>query len=348
MKFQDFELGRAADILVRELFKLKGGETFIITSDTETDPECTSAAARAAFSVGARPLVTCTATPPYSGRAGEPYLPAGALTGALLASDAWVEFNKRPIFRSEIYYTAMRKNKKLRHLCLPYMHTAMMTRVIGAVDYPTLGAFLEAIGKLTEQAKHVRMTSPAGCDVEFDNHAGWPVQVQKGYADTPGSHMLAGQVGWAPDFETINGTIVFDGSVSKVGVGKLETPIRLTIERGAIVRFQGGEEAKKYEQWMRSFGEPQMLRLAHATYGFHPSAQLTGAMCEDERVWGATCWGIGDVSPEMAPPHGMPAASHTDGICLRSSVWLDGKQVTNEGVVTLKSLLPLARKLGKA
>lgn len=33
------------------------------------------------------------------------------------------------------------------------------------------------------------------------------------YADMPGSHMLCGQIGWSPKLESINGRIVFDGSV---------------------------------------------------------------------------------------------------------------------------------------
>lgn len=33
------------------------------------------------------------------------------------------------------------------------------------------------------------------------------------YADTPGSHMLCGQIGWSPKLESINGRIVFERSV---------------------------------------------------------------------------------------------------------------------------------------
>ena len=88
-----------------------------------------------------------------------------------------------------------------------------------------------------------------------------------------------------------------------------------------------------------------MFRLAHVCYGFNPGAKLTGDILEDERIWGATEWGLGYQSAEDCPPDGIPAVSHCDGICLNSSVWLDGKQVLDEGKVVDPELKVLADKL---
>jgi len=84
-----------------------------------------------------------------------------------------------------------------------------------------------------------------------------------------------------------------------------------------------------------------MRKVAHATYGFLPGAKLTGMIAEDERVWGCTVWGFGSTSKESAP-------SHTDGICLNTSIWLDGKQLTDNGKVVDGKLIELAKKLGEA
>ena len=62
-----------------------------------------------------------------------------------------------------------------------------------------------------------------------------------GYADTPGSHMLCGQIGWFPKLESINGRIVFDSSVVP-RVGLLQEPIHLTIRSGGVVEVEGGKE----------------------------------------------------------------------------------------------------------
>lgn len=44
------------------------------------------------------------------------------------------------------------------------------------------------------------------------------------------------------------------------------------------------------------------------------------------------------------PPDGRPASSHSDGICLNSSVWLDEKKIMDEGEVIDEELGELVRK----
>lgn len=108
--------------------------------------------------------------------------------------------------------------------------------------------------------------------------------------------------------------------------------------------MEGGEEASAYETYLRDFRDPGMLKMAHIAYGFNPGARLTGNIVEDERVWGATEWGIGYVSDIDAPPCGQDAVSHSDGICLKSSVWLDGVQIMDRGEIVLPELAELAPK----
>ncbi|MCD6262881.1 aminopeptidase [Candidatus Bathyarchaeota archaeon] len=338
-KLYEFELGKAADILTRELFKLKEGEIFVITADTESDERVVEATARAAFALGAKPMVIWLASPLGVGKAADPMLPQEALVGALKGADAWVEFNNEWLLYSTTYDIVMKENKKLRYLCLVGMNADMMVRCIGRIDYPLLGKFLEKITELTKKAKEMRITTPAGCDVTFRNPEPMRIGYSLGYADTPGSHMMAGQIGWAPVYETINGKIVFDGSVVPP-IGLLREPIELTVERGEIVKIEGGKEAVEFDTWLRSFNDPNMLKIAHICYGFNPGAKLTGDIVEDERVWGCVEWGIGNFP-------GRPAASHTDGICLNASVWLDGEQILDKGKCIHPELAELAKKLGK-
>lgn len=55
--------------------------------------------------------------------------------------------------------------------------------------------------------------------------------------------------------------------------------------------------------------------------------------------------GLGYLSPVDAPPDGIQAKSHCDGICLNSSVWLDGVQILERGVVVHPELKTLAEPL---
>lgn len=344
--YYEYELGKAAKILCEDLFKLKPGETFVITADTECEKRVIDATATAAFACDAKPMVIYTASPLGVGKAADPMLPLESLTAALLKADAWVEFNNKWLLYSTPYDIAMKENKKLRHLCLVGMNVDMMVRNIGRVDYPNLEKFMKLVTKKTLSAKHMRITTPAGTDVEFNNEPGRKPIMELGYANTPGSHMMAGQIGWSPNFESINGTIVFDGSLVPPIVGILKEPVRLTIKKGEIVKIEGGKEATEYEKWLKSFNHPQMLKLAHVCYGFNPGARLTGDILEDERVWGGTEWGLGNVGAILVPG-GISGPSHTDGICLNSSVWLDGVQIMDKGQLLDPELKKLAEKLGK-
>jgi leucyl aminopeptidase (aminopeptidase T) len=344
--YYEYELGKAAKILCEDLFKLKPGETFVITADTECEKRVIDATATAAFACDAKPMVIYTASPLGVGKAADSMLPLESLTAALLKADAWVEFNNKWLLYSTPYDIAMKGNKKLRHLCLVGMNVDMMVRNIGRVDYPNLEKFMMLVTKKTLSAKHMRITTPAGTDVEFNNEPGRKPIMELGYANTPGSHMMAGQIGWSPNFESINGTIVFDGSLVPPIVGILKEPVRLTIKKGEIVKIEGGKEATEYEKWLKSFNHPQMLKLAHVCYGFNPGARLTGDILEDERVWGGTEWGLGNVGAILVPG-GISGPSHTDGICLNSSVWLDGVQIMDKGQLLDPELKKLAEKLGK-
>jgi len=343
----EYELGKAADTLCRELFKLKSGETCVITADTESDRRVVDATARAAFSCDAKPMVITLASPLGVGKAADEMLPVEALTACLKEADAWIELNNQWLLYSTPYNVAVKENKKLRYMCLSGLNADMMVRCIGRVDYPLLGEFLDKVYEMTISAKHWRLTTPAGENVEFENSTN-PNRVygiDKGYADVPGSHMMSGQIGWTPEWDTINGTIAFDGSLTPP-CGLLREPVFLEIEKGRVASIRGGREAGAFEAWLKSFNDPQMFVLAHICWGFNPGARLTGDIVEDERVWGATEWGLGNIGACLIEPDGIPAASHTDGISLNTSAWLDGRQVLDRGKVVHEELIELAKKLG--
>jgi leucyl aminopeptidase (aminopeptidase T) len=342
----EFEIGKAADILVRELLKIRTGEILVITADTNSDMRVVIAAARAAFSVGAKPMVIWLASPPGIGKVADPELPQKSLTSALKEADAWVEFNSQALTYSTTWDVALEENKRLRYLGLCSMDVDMMVRCIGRTDYQALREFQTKLFDMTKKAKKVRIVTAAGCNVTFENEPTHPLTLELGYADTPGPHFMAGQIAWLPKLGTINGSIVFDGSLWPP-LGLLKESVKLTIREDRIVDIEGGREAAEFKKWLNGFGDPNMFLLAHVCYGVHPGAKLSGITIEDERVWGCTVWGIGNVGPMLLPPKGRPAKSHTDGICLNSSIYLDDIQIFNEGLAVHPELRDLAIKLGK-
>lgn len=344
--YYEFEMQKGADVIVKELFKVKKDEIFVITADTKSDERVVNATARAIYAAGGKPMVIWTATPEGPGRMVDNFLPTKAIKAALLEADCWIEYNTMYFLYSQMYEEVAHTNKKLRFLCLPAMHPDVFVRLFAKTDHAALRDLLQAVVKKLRAGKKIRITTMAGQDVEFENDPNHPINARDGYADKPGTWMLAGMVSWAPKLDSVNGVIVFDGSLVPQ-FGTLDEPVRVYMKNGVIDHCEGGTMAAQWEQYLRNFNHPQMLRPAHVCIGFHPNAKLTGQLGEDERVYGGSQWGFGNVGSFLIPPDGIPAPSHIDGTCLNASVYIDGVQITKDGHVIDPDLLPFAKRLGK-
>jgi len=154
-----------------------------------------------------------------------------------------------------------------------------------------------------------------------------------------------------PTEETINGRITFDGSYSGGGdldLGVLSEPITYIVEKGRIVKFEGGRLAKLAENYFKSLDDPNMYLAAHVCYGCSPNAKLEGVMTGGRKsVGGRTVWGFGHQGSSCSGGEPREAKSHVDGVCLECSVWLDGEQIMDEGRFIHPELKALAKKLGK-
>ncbi|MEG0923693.1 MAG: aminopeptidase [Anaerovoracaceae bacterium] len=340
----DYELQKSADELIKTIFGVKKGETVVITSDTSSNFKVIDAVAASVYAVGAIPMVVKTATPKGVGKAADPDLPIESLTGALMGADVWIEMNKQWLLYSTPFERVEANHKNIRYMNLVEFNEDMLVRTIGDVDTTTLRGFMKKVAEMTKNAKKMHVTNAAGTDVSFLIEPKHLVSCDCGDATMPGIHMLTGQINVVPHFGSINGTIVFDGCLTPPYGRRVTEPVKMTIKDSIITKIDGGADAAQFEQWLRSFDDEGMFKLAHIAYGFNPGAKLTGNIVEDERVWGSTEWGIGYVSPYDAPPIGQDAKSHCDGICLNSSVWLDGHQIMDNGNIVdeeLKLLYPM-------
>lgn len=337
------ELAEAAYKLVKDVLKVVEGEEVVITVDTESDLRVAEATAQAAKVLGAKPLIALYPTPPSVGKAADSFIPCNSLIGLLTSCDVWVEYNKSWLLYSTPYERAM-EGGSLRYMCLVGMDTDMLVRNVGRVDVPLLLEFQRKLSEVTGRLRTVRVTTPAGTDLTFENDPSRPV-LTEGDVNGPGEYMLFGQVDWAPIEESINGTLVFDGSVwPPKELGLLEKPIKLEVKDGKVVDIKGGREALIFERWLKSFNDEKMLNIAHISYGCNPGAKLTGNILEDERVWGVVEFGLGSQSPTFKGKLGL-ASSHTDGVCLNPTLEGDGVKILKDGEYVHPELEPIARKL---
>lgn len=343
----ELELALSAQKTVNDILKVKPGETLLITVDSKADFRLAPAVARAGECAGAKTMIAYHSTPPAYGKAGEAWYP-DSLVGAIERADVWIELNHQWIYCSTVWERVTAEGTRMRYFHLGKMDPDSYWRCLGALDLEALKAFMTAVVDMTKVANEMRMTNPAGTDVSFKK-TGRPLTNESGDASTPGVHFMLGQIGWAPIEESIEGEIVFDGSFFGGGpmdLGILRHPVKFVVEKGKIVDITGREEAKRVKEWMAGLNDERMYSLAHTCYGFNPGAQLIGECTEDERVWGCTQWGFGFQAEVFGGTLG-DAVTHGDGICLNSSVWLDGIQLLDQGNVVHPELIDLAKRLGK-
>ena len=346
----DLELAKAANKVIAKLCGVQPGESVLITVDGPQEWRVAEEIAKASETAGAKTMVAWHSTPPGYGKVGDPYLP-DPLKVAIPNTDVWIELNNQWLLYSTPWDEAMQPaaegEGRVRYLFLGGLSVEQMVRCVGRVDIDTQAEFQDTLVEMTRTGKAMKITTPAGTDISFTN-GGRPVTNEL-FAHEPGPHFLLGQIGWAPLEDTINGTIVFDGSFSGGGeadLGVLKEPIELAVEAGRIQEIKGGREAGFVRKWLEGLGDPNMYNAAHVCYGVNPGAKLSGLCTEDERVWGSTEWGFGHQGP-MFRGKGNVAVSHFDGICLNSSVWIDDAQIMDSGILTHPRLVQLARKLGK-
>ena len=347
----DLELGKTAYVVIHKLCKVKPGESVLITIDGREDFRVAEEIAKAAEAADAKVMVAWHSTPPGYGKVGDPYLP-DPLKAAIPNTDVWIELNNQWLLYSTPWDIAMKPavegKGKVRYLFLGGLNLDQIVRCVGKIDIDTQAQLQDMLVEMTRKGRKMRITAPAGTDVSFENDPKRPVTNEL-FADTPGPHFLLGQIAWAPLEESINGMIVYDGSYSGGGeadLGVLKSPIRVNVKNGKAVEFTGGAEAEAVKKWLQKVNDPNMYLAAHVCYGFNPGARLSGLCTEDERVWGCTEWGFGHQNPAFKAK-GITAVSHADGICLKSSVWIDGQQIVDTGKLVHPELAKLAKRLGR-
>lgn len=343
---QELELAASAYKIARDLVNVQEGESVLITVDSAGEWRAAEETAKAAESLGAKVAVAYHSTPPGYGKVGDAGLP-DSVAAAIPNTDAWIEFNNQWLLYSTPWETAM-AGSRVRYLFLGGLNVDQVVRCIGKVDLKAQTAFQNTIVEMTRNARRMRVTNEAGTDIRFENDSKRPL-INELTAQTPGPHFLIGQVGWAPIEETIEGDIVFDGSFSGGGeadLGILDDPIKLVVRKGRIEDVVGGESAQKLSNWLKKLDDDRMYNMAHICYGFNPGARLSGLCTEDERVWGSTEWGFGYQGP-MFDGAFRDAVSHADGICLKSTVWMDDRLIVRDGEVVEEKLAALARACGK-
>jgi len=342
--YKSFEVALGASKLVKDVMLAKPGENVVVSYDSTTDKRVADAIGNAAYAIGAMPTVVYY--PTLKGAYVEPPAP---VAGAVANADVWIELTYATTMHTDSYRKAVDVNGA-RYICLTGLDVEMLVKTVSSVDYDMVIELGEYFKARIEKADEIIIKSKEGTNLKAYmrgrkvRHSGQKA-TQKGYPI-----MLCGQTSWCPVEETIEGTLVFDGSIfPPTDMGQLKHPVFLEFRQGRITDVHGeGTEAERYKNWLDSFKDPNMYRLAHYSQGFNPGVtRLTGRIVEDERVFGCMEFGIGSQGVKIGGAY-WNAAAHTDGIVLHPTIILDGDMLEEDGVYIDETARELAKKLGAA
>jgi len=338
------ERAQFSKVLMETMFQVKPGETVAITADSGSDKKTVEALETAIQNAGGKSLIMWIPKADYDGQSGMKFWPSEALTAALCQVDIWIDAQSISTLYSDIWETAMAKNKKLRYLIIAETEIESLIRTFLSFDIQLLKELLDKIIKMLINSKKVHITSKNGTNVSYEIDVNYAFDLDDGDFSKPIFGTAPGYVNIVPKTGSMNGNIVFDGlMMADVSNGN---HVEFLMKDGIITKVIGNKEADKFKEFLDSFNDPNMYKISHNMFGFNPGVrQLSGNIVEDERVWGGVNFGFGHTSAIDMPPYGQEAKSHFDGMVEKVSIILDDVPIVYKGEVCHEELMPLAVKL---
>jgi 2,5-dihydroxypyridine 5,6-dioxygenase len=202
---------------------------------------------------------------------------------------------------------------------------------------PAAIAAIEADGRRIVEAirgaTQVRVTSPAGTDVEMcltgrECIAIYPVPERGSPYGL--SIPLWGEYNWAPIEDATTGTIVVDG-LSEAGrtMKVVSAPVTMTVRDGRVVAVEGGADADEFRAVLAT--DDGAAVVGELGVGGNPHAQ---AGHETEKaLLGTVHFGFG--SNHSYPGGRNRSSVHIDGVCRNVTVVADGRTVISSGRVVV-------------
>jgi len=199
------------------------------------------------------------------------------------------------------------------------------------INYKRMRKKASVIKKAWDNAKVIRVTTPAGTDITFEVEGMNAVTNIGEYHELgSGGNMPAGEVYIAPKGETgVNGIFVIDGSMkTDSGARLVEEPIKVSVEKGMVTKVEGKQAhllEKTFEKFEDRAKYPDRIRMiCELGIGINPGAVLIGSTIMDEKVlgtahiaFGSNYWFGGDIKTIF----------HGDQVFKNPTFYVDGKKM---------------------
>jgi 2,5-dihydroxypyridine 5,6-dioxygenase len=313
---KDLLMSRGARTLLDTCAAVKPGETVLIVTDMVQFPIARVLAA-AAVERGAETILSVMQPRARAGQ--EPPRPVAE---AMKRADVVL----LPVSFSVTHTHAVKDaaSAGARILALTEFTEDMMIHGGLEADFSQLKPICLGVADKFAKGRRARLTTPAGTDLSMD------------IAGRPGNALYCivgpGQFSPVPNVEanvsplegTAEGRIVVDASIPYLGIGLIEQPIQVEVQKGFITRIEGGRQAEVLRRDLESHDDPTSFNIAELGVGLNPKCRMIGIMLEDEGVQGSAHIGVGT---NITLGGTVKAPCHYDLLVWNPRIEIDGEVV---------------------
>lgn len=187
------------------------------------------------------------------------------------------------------------------------------------------------------RGREIHVISDAGTDLRA-KIGDTRITAEYGFVDEPGrwDHWPSGFVARVPNDKTAEGTVVISpGDIIIPFKTYVQTPIKLKIEAGFIVRIDGGADAEFMKRYLDEYREPNAFAISHLGWGLQPRARWTSLGLYDKQpTIGMEARAFyGNFLFATGPGPNVKARCHLDIPMRHCSFYIDDEPMTLNGDV---------------
>jgi len=320
MALQKPPLAIAADNVIENCLAVKEGEVVTVLTDIANEERVKVGRAfwEAAQKRGAEAIYVEMLPRKNSGE--EPPISIAVL---MAASDVVLCPTTKSLTHTKARQNACKQHARIA--TLPGITEKIAIRCLSA-NYMEIARRTEAVANALRMGSKFRVVSAKGTDIRLER-AERRVIADTGLIRTPGSsgNLPAGEAFFAPVEGTAEGEIVFDGSISDIG--KLDTPVKLVVQKGIAKVITDCEAARKLDKQLSEVG-PEAYQIAELGVGTNDRAEIHGTILEDEKVLGTVHLALGN---NIGMGGTVSVAIHLDGLVQSATLYVDDVLILESG-----------------
>lgn len=315
------EMQKGANTLLTVCAGLKKEEKLLVVTDTFMPSSISDAIYAAGRALGAQAHVITMAVPEVGGE------PSAVVAAAMKEADVIIAPTTRTLYHTKATLDACNGGSRLFSLteCDEWI---LIKNGVDA-DFVAIKPVVEKIGDYFTEGSVIEVTSPGGTNFRAS------IEGRQGIKNSVICHEPGMRSGF-PDIEANvasvedqgEGVIVIDASAS-MGIGLVDAPIKLTVEKGRVVKIEGGRSAARLQEILEGAEDPDAFVIAEVAVGLNPKSPVIGKIIYDEGCYGTGHFAVGDNTRQG----GMNSAPlHLDMVYWKPTIKIDGQVIVEAGV----------------